>query len=139
MKPRHHLYLDDELTEQLETLARKPGSSKSAIVADALRGYLARRGTGELDEMFRTRLDRMSRQLGRIERDQHIVLESLALFIRYQLTVIAPLPEADQAAARALGQERFQAFIEQVGRRMADGRTLAKDLIDRSTAAEAVE
>ena len=41
MKPRHHLYLDDELTDRLDALAAKPGSSKSAIVADALRAYLA--------------------------------------------------------------------------------------------------
>src|SRR3546814_3930808 len=96
MKPRHHLYLDDALTEQLDALARKPGSSKSAIVADALRSYLARRGTKELDDLLKTRLDRISRQLGRIERDQQVLLETLALFVRYQLNVTAPLPEADQ-------------------------------------------
>src|SRR3546814_3928250 len=93
MKPRHHLYLDDALTEQLDALARKPGSSKSAIVADALRSYLARRGTKELDDLLKTRLDRSSRQLGWIERDQQVLLETLALFVRYQLTVTAPLPE----------------------------------------------
>ena len=131
MKPRHHLYLDDELTEQLEALAAKPGSSKSAIVSDALRAYLARRGARELDDMLRVRLDRISRHLARLERDQQILLESLALFIRYQLTVTAPLPEADQAAARALGQERFQAFVDQVGRRIADGRTLTSELLAR--------
>src|SRR3546814_20807393 len=113
MKPRHHLYLDDELTEQLEALAAKPGSSKSAIVADALRAYLARRAARELDDLLKVRLNRIGSQLNRIERDQQIVLESLALFIRYQLNVTAPLTEADQAAARARGQERFQAFIDQ--------------------------
>src|SRR3546814_3762272 len=137
MKPRHHLYLDDALTEQLDALARKPGSSKAAIVADAPRSYLARRGTKELDDLLKTRLDRISRQLGLIERDQQVLLETLALFVRYQLTVTAPLPEADQAAARALGQERFQAFIDQVGRRIADGRTLANDLLARVPSEEA--
>ena len=139
MKPRHHLYLDDELTEQLEALAAKPGSSKSAIVADALRAYLARRAARELDDLLKVRLDRIGKQLSRIERDQQIVLESLALFIRYQLTVTAPLAEADQAAARALGQERFQAFIDQVGRRIAGGRTLAADVLARSSTEEATE
>lgn len=137
MKPRHHLYLDDELTEQLEALASKPGSSKSAIVADALRAYLARRGARELDDLLKVRLDRLGKQLSIIARDQQVLLESLALFIRYQLTVTAPLPEADQAAARALGQERFQAFIDQVGRRIADGRTVVDDLLARTSAEEA--
>lgn len=121
MKPRHHLYLDDALTEQLDRLGGKPGTSKSAIVADALRAYLDRRAASELDALFKVRLDRMSRQLGRVERDQKILLESLALFVRYQLTVTAPLPEADKAA-QALGRERFQRFVDQVGRQLASGR-----------------
>jgi len=120
MKPRHHLYLDDELTAQLEALAAKPGSSKSAIVADALRQYLVRRGAHDIDEALKIRLDRQSRQMDRIERDGQVLLESLALFIRYQLTVTAPLPEPDKAA-RAVGQERFQKFIDQVGRQIAGG------------------
>lgn len=128
MKPRHHLYLDNELTAKLDALASKPGTSKSAIVADALRSYLTRRGAKELDDLLKVRLDRVTTQLGRIERDIQILLESLALFIRYEFTVTAPLPEADQAAARAVAQDRYQAFIEQVGRRIAAGRTIGRDL-----------
>jgi predicted transcriptional regulator len=136
VKPRHHLYLDDELTERLEALAAKPGSSKSAIVADALRAYLARRGARELDDMLKVRLDKLSAHLGRLERDLQIVMESLGLFIRFQLMVTAPLPEADQAAARALAQDRFQAFIDQVGRRIAGSRSLSHDILDRTTPPE---
>jgi len=121
MKPRHHLYLDEQLTEQLEALAAKPGSSKSAIVSDALRAFLARRGARELDDMLKIRLDRMSNQLGRIERDGQVLLESLALFVRYMLTVNAPLPEADKAG-RAVGRDRFEAFVAQVGRQLAGGK-----------------
>lgn len=121
MKPRHHLYLDDQLTAQLEALAAAPGGSKSAIVADALRQYLSRHGARDIDEALRIRLDRLSRQLDRIERDGQVLLETLALFVRYQLTVTAPMPEPDKAA-RAVGQERFQKFIDQVGRQMAGRR-----------------
>ena len=49
-----------------------------------------------------------------------MVLESLALFVRYQLTQTAHLPEPD-AAARAQGHDRFQRFVDQVGRRLAKG------------------
>jgi predicted transcriptional regulator len=128
MKPRHHLYLDDELTAKLEALAAKPGTSKSAIVADALRSYLARRGARELDDLLKVRLDRVTTQLGRMERDIQILLESLALFIRYEFTVTAALPESEQAAARAVAQDRYQAFIDQVGRRIAGGRTIGREL-----------
>ena len=119
-KCRHQLYLDEDITEKLETLAAKPGTSKSAILADAVKAWLTRRGTQELDDRFGHRLERISTQLGRLERDQQIMMESLALFVRYQLTINAPLPEPDKAA-RAVGRDRFQAFIDQVGRHIASG------------------
>lgn len=128
MKPRHHVYLDAELSEKLDALAATPGSSKSAIVADALRAYLTRQGARELDDLLKVRLGRLGDQLGRIERNLDVVLESLALFVRYQLAVTPPLPEADQKAARAVGHDRFQAFIAQVGRRLAGGHRVVDDL-----------
>lgn len=123
MKPRHHLYLDEELTARLNMLGSKPGTSKSAIIADALRDYLNRRATREVDDLLKARLDRISTQLGRIERDGRVLLETLSLFVRYQLTVTAPLPEADKAA-QAVGRERFRRFVDQVGRQLASSRTI---------------
>lgn len=127
VKCRHQLYLDADISEKLEALASKPGASKSSILADALQAWLTRRGTHELDDgLGRLRLERISMLLGRIERDQQIMMESLALLIRYFLTINALLPEADQAA-RAVGHGRFQAFIDQVGRNIAGGnRTLGR-------------
>lgn len=124
MKPRHHLYLDEELTARLNMLGSKPGTSKSAIIADALRDYLNRRATREVDDLLKARLDRISTQLGRIERDGRVLLETLSLFVRYQLTVTAPLPEADKAA-QAVGRERFRRFVDQVGRQLASSRTIS--------------
>ncbi|MBR2270646.1 CopG family transcriptional regulator [Sphingobium sp.] len=123
MKPRHHLYLDEELTARLDMLASKPGTSKSAIISDALREYLNRRATREVDDLLKHRLDRISNQLGRIERDATVLLETLSLFVRYQLTVTAPLPEGDKAA-QAVGRERFRRFVDQVGRQLATGRSI---------------
>ena len=133
MKPRHHVYLDEELTERLDALAAKPGSSKSAIVADALKSYLSRRAARELDDLLKVRLDRVTNQLNRIERDQQVAMESLALFIRYQFMVTAPVPEADLPAARAAAQERFQVFIDQVGRRLAAGKRIAAEVVAKIT------
>lgn len=129
MKPRHHIYLDDELTEKLDALAAQPGSSKSAIVSDALRAYLDRRGAKELDDLLKVRIGKLGDQIGRVERNLDVVLESFALFVRYQLAVTPPLPEADQKAARAVGQDRFQSFIAQVGRRIAGGHRVSDDVL----------
>jgi len=121
MKPRQHVYFDRALAERLEAHASKTGVSKSSVVTAAVRAYLDGRGAKELDDLLGVRLRR-------IERDQQVILESLALFIRYQLTVTAPLPEADTAAL-AVGQDRFQAFIDQVGRRIASGRAINHEYV----------
>ena len=126
MKSSHQIYLDERLTEALDRLGGRSGTSKSAIVADALRAFLERRAAGELDELLKIRLDRVSRALNRVERNQKILMESLALFVRYQLTITAPLPEADRAG-QALGRERFQRFVDQVGRQLASGRATFAD------------
>ena len=130
-KVRHQLFLPRSVSDRLEVLAAKPGASKSAILADAVTAWLNRRGTSELEDRFGLRLDRFTAALGRIERHNHIVLETLALSIRYQLSIHAPLAEND-AAGRAIGRERFEAFVAQVGRQIAAGRrTFGDDESDR--------
>jgi len=124
MKVRQNLYIDREIAEALEALAAGHRGNKSHLVNDALSGWLARRGTKEIDDLLKLRLDRLSREIGLVRRDIDVVLESLALFVRYQLMVTAPLPEAD-AAALAIGRDRFESFVAQVGRHLAAGtRTL---------------
>lgn len=121
VRTRHQLFLPRDLSERLEALAARPGASKSAILADALTAWLNRQAASELENRFSQRLDRLSMTLGRIERDGHVLLESLALFIRYQLMIQAPLAEGDNAA-RAIGRDRFEAFIGRVGEALASGK-----------------
>jgi hypothetical protein len=120
-KVRHQLFLPKPLSDRLEALAAKPGASKSAILTDAVTAWLNRRGASELEDRFAIRLDRMTRAVGRVERDTHVTLETLALFIRFELSIQAPLAENDQAG-RALAAKRFEAFVQQVGRHVAAGR-----------------
>lgn len=127
-KIRHALYFDEKLSKRLEALADKPGATMSNVVGDALRDYFERKGADALDEKFRERLDTIGKRLNLIERDQRVILESLALFIRYQLTVSRPIPESQAAELQALGNQRFKAFIDEVGRRIASGKGTVFDL-----------
>jgi hypothetical protein len=130
-KVRHQLFLLKPLSDRLEALAAKPGVSKSSILVDALTAWLNKRGTSELDDRFGLRLDRISAALARIERDGHVTLESLALFIRFELAIQTPLAENDQAG-RAIAAKRFEAFVNQVGRQVAAGKhTLGSSEQDR--------
>ena len=125
-KIRHQLFLPKPVSDRLEALAAKPGASKSAILTDAVTAWLNRRGASELEDRFALRLDRMTSAIGRLERDGHIQLETLALFVRYELAIQAPLAEND-SAGRAIAAKRFEAFIAQVGRQIAAGRRTIAD------------
>lgn len=125
-KIRHQLFLPKPVSDRLEALAGKPGASKSAILTDAVTAWLNRRGASELEDRFGIRLDRLTTAIGRLERDGHIQLETLALFVRYELAIQAPLAENDHAG-RAIAAKRFDAFITQVGRQIAAGRRTIAD------------
>jgi hypothetical protein len=74
------------------------------------------------------RLDRLIRQVERLERHVTISNEALALFVRFWLTATPPLPDTAQPAAQAKGRERYEGFVEALGRRLAKGRTLADEI-----------
>lgn len=131
-KRRLCLYLDPKLGSRLEKLAAKPGATMTNIVSDALQDFLDRQGTDALDDRIKSRLDKFGGQLNRMERDQRVLLESLALFIRYQLTVSNTIPESQLAAMQALGNERFQTFIDEVGRRLAKGKGIGAEVAEKA-------
>ena len=71
-----------------------------------------------------------SSQFERLERYQTILIESLALFVRYTFSVATTVPEAHQEAARAQGKARFAQYIEQLARHLQRGGSLVKEVHD---------
>ncbi|HEX4106010.1 MAG TPA: CopG family transcriptional regulator [Rhizomicrobium sp.] len=114
--------MDEDLTRRLMALAAKPGMSKAGIISAALRSYLEKEGAGVLDDLLQTRMNRLSGQLDRLERDQRIVVQTLAEFVRHHFLVTAAPPESELASRRAQAEARYQSFIETVGRQLAAGR-----------------
>ncbi len=125
---RLNLFIQPDHARRLATLAARKGVSKSAIVAAALSSWLSPETGEQRETVMAKRLDQLSRQLERLERDQTILVETLALFVRYFLTVSTPVPEAHQEAARAQGRARFEQFVEQLGRHLLRGRSLVRDV-----------
>lgn len=117
-KTRHQFYLPDDLSENLEALAAEPGSSKTAILTDAFRAWLDRRGATELDDKFGLRLDRLSRADEQLARKLDFVAETLGTFVQHQLTLVAHQPPFEPETGQ-LGLQRYRAFVEMVGRRLA--------------------
>ncbi|KHK52072.1 CopG family transcriptional regulator [Ralstonia sp. A12] len=127
---RLNLFITPEHAKRLDELATKKDVSKSSIVAAALASWLSPDGGDQREAATAKRLDRLSRQFEKLERDQNILIETLALYVRYYLTVSTPVPEAHQEAARAQGRARFEQFVEQLGRHLLRGRSLVRDVVE---------
>ncbi|MBC9009678.1 CopG family transcriptional regulator, partial [Acetobacter tropicalis] len=57
-----------------------------------------------------------------------ISVETLALFIRLWFTSMPGLSDSMAAAARAQGAERYDRFVEMLGRRLASDRRFRTDI-----------
>ena len=129
-RTRLNLFIEHEHARRLDELATMKGLSKSSIMAAALASFLSPDSGDQREAAIAKRLDRLTRQFDKLERDQNILIETLALYVRYFLTVSTPVPEAHQDAARAQGRARFEQFVEQLGRHLLRGRSLVKDVIE---------
>lgn len=130
VKDRLNLYFDPSTTKALEDLAARRRVSKSAIVEAAVISFLSPDGADRKEAAYARRLDRMTRQIERLERDQTITLEAIGLFVRAWLTATPPLADSAQAAAQAKGRERYESFIETLGRRVQQGRSLSREVLE---------
>ena len=127
-KDRLNVYFDPALTGELERLAARRKVSKSQIVEAALASYLSPDGDDQREAAIVRRLDRLTRAVERLGRDLTISTEALALFVKFWLTTTPPLPDTMRDAAQAKGRERYAGFVEALGRRLAKGCTLTKEI-----------
>ena len=130
MKQRLTLYLTPEAADRLNLVANYRKGAKSALVEEALGRYLNPERNRLLDDAVLRRLDGLTRSVGVVARDVAIATETLSLFVRYFLTITPPLPQAEQDAARALGRQRFEVFVAQVGRRLGSDHRLVSEVLE---------
>ena len=125
---RLNVFVEREYALRLRELATKREVSKSSIVANALATFLSADGADRREAALVRRLERLSHQFEKLERDQNILIEAIALYVRYFLSVSAPVPDAHQDAARAQGRARFDQFVQQLGRHLQRGGSLIRDV-----------
>lgn len=135
-RTRLNIFIEPEHAKRLDQLAVHKGVSKSAVIAAALASFLSPDGGDQREAAIAKRLDRLSRQFDRLERDQNVLIETLALYVRYFLTVSLPMPEGQQEAARSQGRARYAQFIEQLGRHLQRGRSLVREVHEDIAPAE---
>jgi hypothetical protein len=127
-RTRMNVYFDPDLLAQVEALALRRQVSKSAIIEAAVASFLSGDTADRLEAAMSRRLDRLGRQLGALDEDLAVLGETVSLFVNIWLAATPPQPESAQAAARAKGAERFEGFMQTLGRRLATGDRFLKEL-----------
>jgi hypothetical protein len=127
-KTQLSIYLDPEVFASLEAYAKDRGKPKSLVAEAAIELFLSPDDSDRREAAITKRLDRIVRVLERLERNDGVTLETIGLFIRFWLTSTPALPEQSSPAARAKGAERYDRFVEALGRRLSSGSTILKDV-----------
>jgi hypothetical protein len=127
-RARLNIYLEYDHAKRIGELASMKGLSKSGIIAAALASFLSPDGGDRREAAIARRLDQLTRQFDKLDRDQTILIETVGLFIRHYLSVSLPIPEAHQEAARAQGRGRFDQFIQQLSRHLQRGKSLVREV-----------
>ena len=127
-KPFLTVYLPPELLDLLVAQAKRRGVPKSTVAEAAIASFLTPDAAQQQEAALGRRLDRLNRHADRLERDLEIAVEMLALFVRTWMAATPSLPDAAQAAARARGRDRYERFVENLGRRLASGRSFTREL-----------
>ncbi|CAM5612860.1 putative transcriptional regulator [Aquamicrobium terrae] len=127
-RTRMNVYFDPKLLKQVEMLALRRHLSKSAVIEAAVASFLSGDAGDRLEAAMSRRLDRLGRQIDVLDEDLAVLGETVALFIHFWLASTLPLPDSAQATARAKGVERFEGFMQMLGRRLATGDRFLKEL-----------
>lgn len=127
-RTRLNIFIEPAHAKRLDQVSAHKGVSKSAVIAAALASFLSPDGEDQREAALAKRLDRLSRQFDRLERDQGVLIETVALYLRHYLTVALPIPEHQQEGLRAQGRARYAQFIEQLARHIQRGRSLVREI-----------
>ncbi|MCP3380076.1 MULTISPECIES: CopG family transcriptional regulator [unclassified Bradyrhizobium] len=122
------IYLDPEIFRSLEAFAKHQGKPKSLVAEAAVASFLSPDESERREAAIAKRLDRIVGTLERLERNDGVTLETIGLFIRFWLTATPALPEQSSPAARAKGAERYDRFVEALGRRLSSGSSMLREV-----------
>lgn len=120
-RTRLHVRLPNDDYQRLRNAADRHQTTLSAIVSAALDNYIDPKEEMTLEDTLLRRMNKYDERQARIEQDQAAMLQMLARYVFYWLTRTDPLPEGQRDAAHALGQKRYDFFMEQVAREVARG------------------
>ncbi len=135
MRTKHTFVFPRISPAKLADYAARKRVPQALVVEAALASHLSPDGADRLEAALARRLDRMTRQMERIERHVTISNEALAVFVRFWLTSTPALPDTALAAAQTKGRERYDGSSKRSAGGWRAGRKLA-DEVSQDVASE---
>lgn len=130
MRDRLNLTLPVELIARINELAdRERNCPRSAIVEAAVSSFLSP-DHADVRGSLRTPARQAVPADPADERDLGVTAETLALYVRFWLSITPPVPSDAHAAAQAKGRERFDGFVETLGKRLQKGQSFLREIPD---------
>lgn len=126
---RHTFRLPPALSRQLADYAARKRVSQASIVEAALASFLSPDGSERLEAAFSRRLDRITRQLQKLDYHVEVGNEAFALYLRRWLAVTPVQRGEDRSAVMANVERRFSHFVATLSRQVETGRHLSDELV----------
>lgn len=130
---KRSIRLPANLARRLADQALARNASQAAIIEAALESFLSPDAAERLEAALSRRLDRLIRDLGRLEWHVELSNETMALFVRNWLNATPSLPDSAAQAARAQGRERWERFVDTLNRRMELGPRFRNEITEDIT------
>jgi hypothetical protein len=116
-KARLSVYLDRPILDALTSYAARRQTSLSLVAEAAIVAFVSPNDTGDA---LQRRLARVDRQLEKLDRDIQISSEALFVFVWFWLMATPSIPESSSSAAQASATERYDVFMEALGKRLTE-------------------
>ena len=129
-KSQISVYLEPDIMDMLAHYAAQRDQSMSLIAQTAIASFLSPDSAERQEAALVRHLSQIDRRLARVERDLGISTEALATFIRFWLTTTPALPEPAARAARAAVTDRYAAYTQALGQRLAKGPKLRQEIAE---------
>jgi hypothetical protein len=122
-----HPYLSPELLKRFTGYCNKKNVSQSSVVEAALQEYLD--DNSDIRLLLR-RMDRLGRQLDRIEREVGALAEAFGVFVQLWFAHTPRLGDVERKGAEKEAWNRYSQFVEYVARQLGGGHRFINDLVE---------
>jgi len=129
-KERLSTHISRDLHVKLKVLCDRPGVLQTDVVEAALQGFFSDERNDQRDATIIRRLEHVSRQVSRLERNDLVLTETIVLALRFMFSITPPLAPGDRKAALALSARRFEDFTDRLARQLSSGRRILEEALE---------